>query len=272
MNTNMHPQPSAPGTQPDDCSENSIYEPHPLRDGAPMPSRILPAMLSLAMTGLFLLGLNRGLFDSSEQRAPRPFSVHRSVRILLTNVTAPNRKYLGLPYRLHGGIRGAGHPDGTSTRDPLLTQRTKVETLSSDDFDPSQIHTLPTVDRSLQVFNPNLPIQAGGNGVAHGTGHDVARGLGSGPRFDHKIVLVHEVRISHRLQRGESADPAIPVRVRVEIGADGVPLEAVFVSGPLFLKTLAINAALQWRFEPLAPHGLSAPQKVVVNFWPVFTH
>ena len=268
----MHPQPSAPGTQPDDRSENSIYEPHPLRKGAPTPSRALPAMLSLAMTSLFILGLNRGLFDSYEQRAPRLFSAHRSVRILLADVAAPNRKYLGLPYRLHGGIRGAGHPDGTSTRDPLLTQRTKVETLSSDDFDPSQIHTLPTVDRSLQLFNPHLPIKAGGNGVAHGTGHDVAWGQGSGPSFDHKIVLVHEVRISHRLQRGESADPAIPVRVRVEIGADGVPLEARFVSGPLFLKTLAIDAALQWRFEPLAIHGLSAPQSVVVNFWPVFTH
>jgi hypothetical protein len=230
-------------------------------------------MSSLAMTSLFILGLNWGLFDSPEQSATPPLpSAHTSVRILLTDAATPNREYLGLPHRLHGGIRGAGHPDGTSTRDPLLTQRTKVETLSSDDFDPSQIHTLPTVDRSLQLFNPNLPIEAGGNGIAHGTGHDVARGAGSGPVFDHKIVLIHEARIFHRLQRGESADPTIPVRVRVKIGADGVPLEAMFVSGPLFLKTLAIDAALQWRFEPLAIHGLSAPQTVVVNFWPVFTH
>lgn len=167
------------------------------------------------MTSLFLLGLNRGLFDSFEQRAPRLFSAHRSVRILLTAVAAPNRKYPGLPYRLHGGIRGSGHPDGTSTRDPLLTKRTKVETLSSDDFDSNQIHTLPIVDRSLQLFNPHLPVEAGGNGVAHGTGHEVAQGQ---------------------------------------------------ASGPMFLKTLAIDAALQWRFEPLAPHGLSAPQTVVVNF------
>lgn len=267
----MQPQPSVLRAQSGDLPGRSAYEPHPLRKGAPTPSRALPAISSLAMTGLFILGLNRCLFDSYEQRAPCRLSPHRSVRILLADVAAPNRKYLGLPYRLHGGIRGAGSPDGTSTRDPLLTQRTKVETLSSDDFDPSQIHALPTVDRSLHLFNPHLPVEAGGNGVARGTGHDVARGQGSGPSFDHKMVLVHEVRISHRLQRGESADPAIPVRVRVEIGADGVPLEARFVSGPLFLKTLAIDAALQWRFEPLAIHGLSAPQSVVVNFWPVFT-
>jgi hypothetical protein len=131
---------------------------------------------------------------------------------------------------------------------------------------------LPTVDRSLQLFNPNLPIEAGGNGVAHGTGHDVARGLGSGPLFDHKIVPIHEVRIFHRLRPGETANPAIPAKVRVRIGADGVPLDAVYVSGPSFLETPAIATALQWRFEPLALHGLPAPQRVVINFFPTFTH
>ena len=272
MNAPMHLLASTREAPPGDPSEKAVYDPAPLRLRAPHPPRILPAMLSVAATSLLILGLNGGLLDSSEPRDfPRPPTAP-SVRILLTETAAPDRDSPHMPYRRHGGIRGAGHPEGTSTRDPALTQRTTVQTLPADEFDPAQVHTLPTVDRSLQVFNPNLPLKAGGNGVAQGTGHDVARGLGSGPRFDHRIVLIHEVRVFHQLQRGEAADPTVPARVRVKIGANGVPLDAVFLSGPLFLKAQVIAAARQWRFEPLAPHGLEAPQSVVVNFFPVFTH
>ena len=58
------------------------------------------------------------------------------------------------------------------------------------------------------------------------------------------------------------------MRIRILIGEDGVPTQAILVAGPEFLREKALKAAREWRFEPLGFHDLKATQSLVLAFYP----
>jgi hypothetical protein len=89
------------------------------------------------------------------------------------------------------------------------------------------------------------------------------------PVRDLLLVPIRQVPVHHRLLKGEESAARQPVRIRLLIGEDGVPFQATVVSGPSFLVEEALKAARLWRFEPLGPHGLQAPQSVTLKFYPL---
>lgn len=267
----MHPllrvldQPSATS------GASSAFEPHPILAAAPRSPRALPTALSLGLTALLAYGLTAGLFDAPTVLGPLGAfpPVARTVAILLTE-PAPPRVGPDAP-------GGAGHREGSGTLDPRLAAFTTATAMPSDAIDPATLGTLPTADRVLLALNPALPLQASGNGLAPGTGRDPALGPGGRlrpgaavPAPDFQLVPIRQVTLYHRLGPGEAAAARTPVRVRLAIGADGVPTRATVVSGPEFLRAAALKAALDWRFEPLVPHGLEVPTHLTLTFYPKF--
>jgi hypothetical protein len=255
---------------------SSVHDLHPIRDAAAARSRGVPLLLSLGLTPLLIYGLANSLVSPASARATQGAldQARRSVALLLlepapANVQAPARNLLGPE-----GPVGEGHREGTKTLDPRLAAHATVLSRPSDAVDPDDLASASTAERVNLSLNPALPSQAGGNGLAKGTGRDSA--LGSGgllqpPKaMDFKLIPTRQVPVSHQLARGEEAASGEMLRVRILIGEDGVPLQATLVSGPEFLREKAIKAALEWRFEALEPHGLKAPLALVLIFRPNF--
>ena len=92
--------------------------------------------------------------------------------------------------------------------------------------------------------------------------HQNARGAAA---LETTPVPIRQVVLSHRLGPGEvlSKEPTV---VRILISDDGVPIQAVVVSGPPYLHEKALKAALEWRFEPLGRLGIKGPLPFTLTF------
>ena len=256
-------------------TESSVHDLHPILQAAPARARTLPALVSLVLTPVLVLGLALGLATPPGSLArlgsgARP----KSVTLLLaealppTGAKPPVRNLVGPE-----GPGGAGHREGTGTIDPrLLGLKANTLAMPSDAIDPDTLSDSPRADPVFLSLNSALPIQAGGNGLARGTGRDAALGKGGLlrplPVHDFKLVPTRQVPLYHRLGPGET-DRREPTRVRILIGEDGVPIEARAISGPAFLLEKARQAALEWRFEPLSAHGLKPPLALTLTFYPI---
>lgn len=276
----MHPLLRTLDLTPSARTESSVHDLRPISQAAPPRSRAFPLLLSLGLTPLLIYGLSLSLVVPSSPPPARSDlgRVVQSTSILLQESGA--RPELKAPVRnLVGpeGPGGAGHREGTSTIDPrLVSVRTTTLSMPTDAVDPEEPGPSPRAEWGGLSLNPALPLQAGGNGLARGTGRDAARGPGGlirppvpVPVPDRKLVPTRQVPIHRRLAPGEEgAATRQPVRVRILIGADGVPFQATVVSGPAILHDDARKAALAWRFEPLGSHGLEAPASVTLVFHP----
>lgn len=143
-----------------------------------------------------------------------------------------------------------------------------MSSATRDAVGPASLTALPTEDKRLPAPDPALPAQAGGNGLEQGGGRDPGRGPGGPP--DHQVVPIRQVRLFANDFPWEAKAARQPVRVRLVIGPDGVPRRATAISGPEFLRAAAERAAMEWRFEPLAAHGLEAPLALTITFLPYF--
>ena len=276
----MHPLLRTLDLTPGARTESSVHDLRPISQAAAARSHAVPVLLSLGLTPLLVYGLCLSLLaPASLQSARSGVSLAvRSVTLLLQEPAAP--AHLKEPVRnLAGpeGPGGAGHREGTSTLDPRLAGiQTSARSMPTDAVDPDELSLSPRAERIGLSLNPALPLQAGGNGLARGTGRDAARGPGGlirppvpVPVPDQKLVPLRQVPIYHRLAPGEEgAATRQPVRVRILIGDDGVPFQATVVSGPALLHEEALRAAREWRFEPLGGHGLKAPVSLTLTFHP----
>lgn len=257
-------------------TESSVYDLHPIRAAGSPRSHGIPLLVSLGLTPLVIYGLSISLISPATERAVRGTldQARKSVALLLqepdtTATRAPARATIGPE-----GPGGAGHREGTNTLDPRLAVHTTLLSRPSDAIDPEQLSVLPTAERVSLSLNPALPLQEGGNGLARGTGRDSALGPGGLTRppqaADFKLIPLRQVTVQHQLTPGEESAAKETLRVRILIGEDGVPTKATLVSGPEFLREKALKAALEWRFEPLGPHGLRAPLALTLIFHPSF--
>lgn len=257
-------------------TESSVYELHPVRDAASARSRRVPFLLSLGLTPLIIYGLSISLISPSSIRTINGAldQARRSVSLMMQEpdtptVISPTRNPVGAE-----GPGGLGHREGTGTLDSRLAVFTSILSEPSDAIDPEALSTSLKAERAFLSLNPALPLQNGGNGLAQGTGRDSAKGAGGLIRpqkaFDFELIAIHQVSVYHRLTPGEANATKGPVRVRIFLGDDGVPFQAIVISGPSFLHQECLQAALQWRFEPLAGHGLHAPISMVLTFHPEF--
>jgi hypothetical protein len=260
-----------PGAEP----QSPIYALQPIRDAAAGSSRSLPVCVSLGLTPLLIYGLSHSLVSPATKEALQGALVRArsSVSIFLTDMPSqhpPVRALVGPE-----GPGGAGHREGTNSLDPRLAAHTALLSRPSEAIDPDSLSLSPRAEPVALSLNPALPPQVGGNGLARGGGRDAA--LGSGgltrppilvPVPDFKLVPIRQTTVSHQLLPGEAFSAREPLRVRILIGEDGVPTEAILVAGPEFLREKALRAAREWRFEPLGPHGLKAPQALVLLFYP----
>ena len=260
-----------PGAEP----LSPVYALQPIRDAAAERSRGLPLCVSLVLTPLLIYGLTLSLASPATKEALQGLLKTRSSVSLLLQEPPPDQRP---PVRaLVGpeGPGGAGHREGTNSLDPRLTAHTALLSKPSEAIDPDSLSLSPRAEPVTLSLNPALPPQVGGNGLARGSGRDSALGGGGltrppapVPVPDFKLVPTRQTAVNHQLQAGEAFSARDPVRVRILIGEDGVPTQAILVSGPEFLREKALRAAREWRFEPLGPHGLKAPQSLVLLFYP----
>ena len=223
-------------------------DPNPISSAMPPANRLLAgygALLIYAAAGL-LLALVPSCFIGPEARLP-PIGPGRgaSFAVLLREVALP-------PLENHeGGAGGTLAGDGQ----PLAPARAPGD------------------------LAPSLPVgPAGGTGPLGlgGTGSGGNGGAGSGwgvratpskvrPLHDFQLIPILMPRARHDLLPGEDGSVAA-VEVSLTVEDDGRVSRALPVSGPTFLFPSVLEAALRWRFEPLAPHGLKGPQEVKVRF------
>jgi hypothetical protein len=261
--------------------ESSVHDLRPIRDAASERSRGIPLLLSLGLTPLLIYALGLSLIQPSSMRAIQGAfdQARRSVTLVLhepdaSAVQASTRNLAGPE-----GPGGAGHREGTNTLDPRLAVHTAARSNPSDAIDPDELNTSERAERVYLSLNPELPPQAGGNGLTRGSGRDAAsgqRGLKKAPipGFkpivipDFKLVPIRKIQLHHQMSTGEEDLRTEPSQVRILIDQNGVPCQATWISGPWKLREKAIRAALGWRFEPLGPHGLNAPLVLVLTFRP----
>lgn len=256
-------------------SNDDLYPalmPHPIQDSAPRPARGLSLGISLLLSSLILSMLSflqleghAGNWLSGIQAAK-----YRTVAVRLSEwVSAPPVETL-IPSPAPKEGKGEGHTLGTGTIDPALAaQSQSAKAIASE----SETGLLGSQGSSAGPGGPvdlnlRLPVAAGGNGLAKGQGTDNSAGLRSAEGAhlpDFRLVLIHHEVLTHQLVSGENLTGKT-VRVRITIGSDGVPASAEALAGPPELFSEAVQTALKYRFEPLAPHGLKAPYEINVNF------
>ncbi|MBI1754400.1 MAG: hypothetical protein HY014_18175 [Acidobacteria bacterium] len=124
------------------------------------------------------------------------------------------------------------------------------------------------------TIDKSLPVMAGGNGVPRGDGigfgrgHGDGVGNGAGERGLGILKLITSVTPDYSSDSTLSPMNGQHVKVRLQVGKDGVPFAAMVVSAaghePSYPAVL--KAALAWRF--LVPKGFAgrAPFEVFVNF------
>lgn len=254
----MHPLLQTLDLTPSTRTESSVYELHPIRNGASARSRGIPLILSLGLTPLLIYGLALSLIPpSSLQGVHGAFDqAQQSVSLMLQEPILPNPQ----ASQHMSTNEGKGHPKGTGTLDPRLAAYTSSRSLLSDSIGPDDLSTSPRAEQVDLSLSPGLPLQVGSNGLGIGTGREAAT-------FDFSLIPIKRVMVRYQLRRGESISKE-PVKVRILVGDDGVPLQATVVSGPVRFHEEALIAARKWRFEPLAAHGLKAPVSSVITFFP----
>ncbi|MCE1204661.1 MAG: energy transducer TonB [Holophagaceae bacterium] len=173
------------------------------------------------------------------------------------------------------GPPGGSHRQGNVMIDVRLLSVPALEVVTA----PPQ-RVLPVVDTELRALEPpmvldrSLPVGAHGNGVPRGDGHGFGRGhgdgVGNGTGMGGQGLLKLVKSVMPDYDRAAELAPidGQSVKVRLRVGADGVPQEATLVSGhgrresfPAILK-----AALRWRFMVPAGFADQAPFEVVVDF------
>lgn len=269
----MPPEPDGSALMASADASSTVYDAHPVRDAHAPESRALPLLLSLCLTPLAVYGFSSGLLArASFQSARHP---GKTAPLLLDawvfppDATEPVQSPLG--WREAGG---AGHPEGTGTLDPNLAE-VQAPALSqpTEAMAPQARAVAPETPQMAASLNAALPIKAGGNGLERGLGREASVGLGDldqplRPIPDHRLVLIRRVSMHYRLASKQESSAIQPLKVRILIGDDGVPFQATALSGPSFLHEQAQATALDWRFEPLRPHGLKGPVSLVLVFQP----
>lgn len=257
---------------------SSIHNLSPIHQAAAARSHGFPILLSLGLTPLLIYGLSLSLVSPAARQAVQGTlrQAGRSVGLLLHE---PSANPAMLSPAVRDGSRGAGHVEGMSALDPRLAALTVRPALRPvEAVDPESLGRSPRAEPTDITFLPTLPPQVGGNGLTRGAGRDAGLGTGETTRPvsaappaaapDFRLVATRQVTAHHRLAAGQAAASREPVKVRILIGEDGVPIQATVVSGPAYLHAEALEAAREWRFEPLGPHGLKAPVPLVLTFHP----
>lgn len=150
-----------------------------------------------------------------------------------------------------------GDPMGTGTVDPDLLKYAQLRpdlpqaTSFTPDLTLEAPRGLPETATTALV-PPGMPLGAGGNGMARGSGTGAARiqakpGLRqlAPEEVDDLRVTKQVIPVIKNAKRGLGGY----VMVRVYLGADGVPQSALPLSGPETTFPQIIAAVLQWRFH-----------------------
>lgn len=174
---------------------------------------------------------------------------------------------------------GLGHRRGTDSIDPERLQEALQHRLTGPlsglADDPTAEVLAPPGGSGLEGLDLSLPRAPGGTGWAKGTGRDATRGgwkadfIDAERKYDRKLVVLLS-KLAYFQPPYTVEEQTVPVIVLLTIGEDGVPIRARPLSGPRERYREALAAAMQWRFEPLGPHGLTAPHELTITFRPTW--
>ncbi len=229
----------------------------------------LKLVLWLPLYTLALVGLLGWRVAAPTEAGAPPSKV---VRLMLKAFDPP--RYAPDPGRLPGPA-GGSHRKGDGAIDVRLLALPALEEIHQP---PARI--LPILEPELRpldaplTIDKSLPVRAGGNGVPRGDGAGFGRGHGdgvgdgSGQGDTALLKLIRSVLPDYSQSKEEAPLDGQLVKVRVRVGADGVPIEAMPVSGNGRKGSLRaiLRAAMQWRFEVPKGFASQAPFEVFVDF------
>lgn len=260
-------------------SEDPTLDPMAIQHALPPKDRFAPTLVTGLILGSFLFvavlwpGLLTARPPVKQARGALPQSVHR-VDVVLTPAVPPPPRPAALLLPTGQGP-GSGGPDragsgGSGFMDPFFLEAPRPSALDLAEV-PAGVETLAV---PAAPPDPNLPLRAGGDGRSRGRGPGSGGGYGGGmgpggirpqapsPRGPR---VLREVRPTYTLRPVDLIQEAV-VSVEITLAADGRVASARAVRGPGFLHRNAVEAALQWRFEPLSQAGLQAPQSLTIHF------
>lgn len=244
-------------------ADDPSLDPEAILHALPPRDRIFPGTLSLLLYGACAAGLALwpeflGVEPKDPEFVPRLLT--QRVDLVLDPSPLPTPK---------PGPSGGGD-QGTGTRmhaDPVPSESSQAEPLKAREVLPESL--LPAINA--------LPSAPGGNGRNPGSGPGTGGGTGGGtrggsgtesprePAFDFQLIPILRTRPQFTLAPGQTAT-ATTVVVQITVEEDGRVSSAKAVQGPDFLRSNAEKSALGWTFEPLAKHGLKAPQSTRIFF------
>ncbi|HJU84338.1 MAG TPA: energy transducer TonB [Holophagaceae bacterium] len=226
---------------------------HPIAGAAARPSRLASGVLTACVYGAIafsLIALSRHLPRASRKAEEVPKTVNLVFEDAFPSVQP-----------------GSG---GSGAIDPALKQEVEERLSALDTLEQVPLE-VPREDRSLSgLINPQLPVAPGGDGREKGqggtgvgvggSGHGAGGGIfrtaaGGGTALPIKDV----VRLRQVLPDYPKAAKRMFVEgdvvVRMTIDEQGAPIAVEIVSGHDLLRADTLQAAWQWRFEPIQYQG-----------------
>lgn len=147
---------------------------------------------------------------------------------------------------------------------PLPTTDLQAQSQPSPNPVPTATEQIRT-DFRLPPLDKALPIQPGGNGVSQGDGEGFGGGSGDGfgnGQGGGGLTLLKASTVTYRSNPGDPPLTGKVVRVRLLVGADGIPTEARVLFGPAHTHEAARKASLEWRFQ--VPEALKSKAPIPV--------
>lgn len=248
-------------------AEDPTLDPEAISHALPPRDKLVPGALSLLLYGTLVAGLVFWpdiLVPEHKEGWDLPSMPQQRLNIILEPSSLPVPK----PGPQGGGEKGTGSlaPFPLSVPQALP----EAELLKTRESIPQDLNPVLDVKRPASVSGGNGRSPGSGPGSGGGTGGGTGWGSGRAvkadlPDFDFQLKPVKMIRPNYTLRQGQAAI-ATTVVVRVTIEEDGRVSSAKAVEGPEFLWSNAENNALCWLFEPLAQHGLKAPQVLKIAF------
>lgn len=207
-----------------------------LRETERLPSLMLALVLLLALGALCLLPLSPVQTEQGLRS-----EVPRSVDITLDPDT-----FALLPK--HPGR--LGDPSGTNSVDPSINHfRDRPRELLREARE-GPLLPLPKRQTLAKPWASGLPERPGGNGIPRGDGG----------------TSQEELQPIYQVWWTSQSLPGVSAVVRLTVGADGVPLEAIPISGPPELYPRLVRISMQWRFRVPETLKSTAPLYHFITF------
>lgn len=158
---------------------------------------------------------------------------------------------------------------------PLPTVDLQTQSQTTPYITLKAVEKIQVDSRPLPPLEKALPIYPGGNGAFQGDGEGLGRGHGDGfgdGQGGGGLTVLKAPTLTYYSKRGDPPLTGNSVRVRLLVGADGIPTDARVIFGPAHIHEAARKVTLEWRFQVPKALKPKAPIPVFIEIRFKTTH